>query len=81
MTTTARSKPASWEILPGEVHVLTAKLPPGEHELEVIVRDRSGADLPELSSVLQVTVREGRLAFAWTRAAPRPPVRAAPGDV
>ena len=61
-----------WDTLPGEVHVLAAKLPPGDHTLTVDVRDRAGNPLPDLSRDVPVTVKEGRLAFVWTRAAPRP---------
>jgi hypothetical protein len=60
-----------WATMPGEVQVLVAKLEPGDHEIHVSVRDKGGAALPSYSRTLHVNVREGRTAFAWTRAAPQ----------
>lgn len=59
-----------WGNLPGEVHVLAAALPEGEHEIAVDVLDAAGVRLPLESKVMRVTVRAGRLAFAWVRALP-----------
>ncbi len=58
-----------WGTLPGEVQVLTASLPPGEHVLRIDVRDELGGALSGESTTLRVTVRENHLAFAWARAA------------
>ncbi len=72
LLTPAEADVRQWSTLPGEVQVLTAKLPPGEHVLRIDVRDAGGAALPELSREIRVSVRERHLAFAWTRAAPAP---------
>lgn len=69
--TPAEADVRQWATLPGEIQVLVAKLAPGEHELKVDVRDASGAPLADEARTLRVTVREGRTAFAWTRAAPK----------
>lgn len=59
----------TWGTLPGEVQVLVAKLEPGEHELNISVRDKSGVVVPQTSRKLKVTVHEGHTSFVWTRAA------------
>src|SRR5262245_26970292 len=59
----------TWATLPGEVQVLVAKLEPGEHVIDVAVRDASGAAVPQTSRKLHVKVQEGRTTFVWTRAA------------
>jgi len=59
-----------WSTMPGEVQVLLAHLPPGEHEVRVDVKDASGAAIADESKTLHVVVREGSTTFAWTRAAP-----------
>ena len=64
----AESDLRQWDTLPGEVHVLTAKLEPGEHRLRVEVREASDAPMPEFSREIVVTVRPGHLTFVWTRA-------------
>jgi hypothetical protein len=68
----------AWVTLPGEVQVLVAHLEPGDHEITVSVRDKSGVAMLPLSRTLHVNVREGRLAFAWARAAPAEVVQRTP---
>jgi hypothetical protein len=58
-----------WTTLPGETHVLVAKLAPGAHVLRVQVRDAAGRPLEDLSRTLRVEVRDGRTTFVWMRAA------------
>jgi tetratricopeptide (TPR) repeat protein len=60
----------AWLTMPGEVQVLVAHLEPGDHVITLSVRDKSGVAIPQISRTLHVTVREGRLTFAWTRAVP-----------
>lgn len=62
----------AWDTLPGEIHVLTAKLPPGEHVLRVEPRDAADVPIHGVAREIRVTVREGRVAFAWVRAGPPP---------
>lgn len=59
-----------WRSLPGEVHALTAELPPGRHELRIEFLGRGGRADPSLTQVVPVTVRKGRVALAWARAIP-----------
>lgn len=59
-----------WDTLPGEIHVFAAKLPPGAHRLRVVPVDASGMPVAGLAREFDVQVREGRIAFVWTRAAP-----------
>jgi hypothetical protein len=59
-----------WGTLPGEVQVLAAKLPPGEHELRVDVKDGAGRSIADESKTIHVVVRDGGTSFVWTRAAP-----------
>lgn len=61
-----------WSTLPGEIHVWTGKLPPGEHVLRVEPQDASGAPVPGTAREIRVTVRDGHVAFAWMRAGPAP---------
>ena len=61
-----------WQILPGEVQVLTASLPPGEHDLTRDVKDASGRRLADVSKRVPVTVDEGRTTFVWVRAVGEP---------
>jgi tetratricopeptide (TPR) repeat protein len=70
LLTPAEADVRQWGTLPGEVQVLLAKLPPGEHELKVEVRDAGGAPLADQTRTVRVVVREGRTAFVWTRGAP-----------
>lgn len=67
--TPAEADVRQWGTLPGEVQVLTATLPPGEHVLRIDVRDAGGAPLVSESTTLRVTVSENHVTFAWTRAA------------
>jgi tetratricopeptide (TPR) repeat protein len=75
----AEADTRQWNTLPGEVQVLDARLAPGEHVLIVAIRDGHGQPIPEESKTLRVTVREGRTALVWTRAAP-PEQRAESSD-
>lgn len=77
LLTPAEADTRSWDVLPGEVQVLLARLPPGTHELDVRVKDSSGRELRSVSPVITVTVDDRRLTFAWARAVP-PPVQSAP---
>jgi len=70
LLTPAEADDRFWSTLPGEVQVLTAKLPPGEHDLRVEVKDRTGASIVEETKKLHVVVRESGTTFAWTRAMP-----------
>lgn len=65
-----------WDTLPGEIQVLAARLPPGDHTLAIEPLDGDGRPVPGWSRVVPVTVREGRTTFLWTRAAPLPRVSA-----
>ncbi|MBZ0151651.1 MAG: hypothetical protein K8J09_08975 [Planctomycetes bacterium] len=47
-----------WPTLPSSVHVLTAQVPPGEHELVVDFLDASGRPLPGLRQQRRITVAE-----------------------
>jgi len=69
----------SWNTLPGEVQVLSAKLPPGEHVLRVVPRSFEGGEIQGWSRSVPVTIREGRTAFVWCRASPPPVPRSAEG--
>jgi tetratricopeptide (TPR) repeat protein len=71
----------TWATLPGEVQVLVAHLEPGDHEITVAVREKSGAALPQNSRKLHVNVRENHLTFAWTRAAHSEVVHAGEGTM
>ena len=53
-----------------EVHVLTAKLPPGDHVLTIVPRTADGAEVAGSRREVRVTVREGHVAFAWARPGP-----------
>jgi hypothetical protein len=75
----AEADTRQWNTLPGEVQVLDARLPPGEHTIVVDVRDGAGQPIPEESKTLHVTVRDGATAFVWTRAA-RQELALAPSD-
>jgi len=60
----------AWETLPGEVHVLAAKLPPGDHVLTIVPRTADGAEVGGSRREVRVTVRDGHIAFAWARPGP-----------
>lgn len=59
-----------WSTLPGEVQVLLATLPPGEHDLRIDVKSAGGATIADVSRTVRVAVRENHVAFAWMRDAP-----------
>ncbi len=59
----------TWRSLPGEVHALTADLPPGQHVLKIEFLNGGKAD-PSLTTEVPVTVRPGHVALAWGRAVP-----------
>ncbi len=59
-----------WPTLPDTVHVLTADVPPGEHELRLEFLDRSGVRLPELDQTWTVTVAAGSESFHLFRSIP-----------
>ncbi len=69
LLTDAEADIRQWSTLPGEVQVLVAKLAPGEHEIRLDVKDGAGFGISSESKTLHVTVREGRMTFAWARAA------------
>jgi hypothetical protein len=61
-----------WDTLPGEIQVFAGTLPAGRHVVRVEPQDASGRGIPETSREFEVTITEGRTAFLWSRAAPRP---------
>ena len=48
-----------WATLPSTVHVLTADLPPGEHQLRVEFLDEGGRIIPPFQQTWLVDVPEG----------------------
>ncbi|MGH7163327.1 MAG: hypothetical protein ACREID_07570, partial [Planctomycetota bacterium] len=66
--TNARADVRHWSYLPGEVHVLPLRLPPGQRRLSVRVVDRHGRPLPGWERTFQVTVPNGGDTLYYLRA-------------
>lgn len=61
-----------WDTLPGEIHVLFAKLPAGPQVLAVQPEDADGRPIAGTLREIPITVRDGHLTFVWLRAGPAP---------
>ena len=56
MLTATSADTRYWPTLPSTVQVLTAKVPPGQHELTIDFVNRHGHELPALRHVMTVTI-------------------------